>query len=185
MKTDITRVMVEEHRLILRMIALVEANTQLLAQGRFDDYRFYLDAVDFIRNYADRFHHAKEEDTLFSALIANGMPEKSSPIEAMLIEHDQGRAFVKALEAAARLALAGATDQTEVIVANARGYAELLRGHIQKEDEILYPLAERVLPEEVRPAMLRAYRQATRAVASDFTRHYELMVEKYESQLAA
>ena len=55
MKTDITRVMVEEHRLILRMIALVEANTQLLAEGRFDDYRFYLDAVDFIRNYADGF----------------------------------------------------------------------------------------------------------------------------------
>jgi hemerythrin-like domain-containing protein len=185
MKTDITQVMVQEHQLILRMIALVEANTQLLAEGRFDDYQFYLDAVDFIRNYADRFHHAKEEDTLFTALIANGMPAKSSPIEAMLIEHDQGRAFVKALEEGARRALEGAADQAAVIVENARGYAELLRGHIQKEDAILYPLAERILPEAVRPDMLRAYQQATSAVASDFTRHYELMVEKYERQLAA
>jgi len=185
MKTDITQVMVQEHRLILRMIALVEANTQLLVQGRFDDYQFYLDAVDFIRNYADRFHHAKEEDTLFSALVANGMPEKSSPIEAMLIEHDQGRAFVKALEAGARLALDGASGQVEVIVESARGYAELLRGHIQKEDEILYPLAERILPEEVRPDMIRAYQRATSAVSTDFIRHYEQLVEKYESRLAA
>jgi len=185
MKTDITQVMVQEHRLILRMIALVEANTQLLVQGRFDDYQFYLDAVDFIRNYADRFHHAKEEDTLFSALVANGMPEKSSPIEAMLIEHDQGRAFVKALEAGARLALDGASGQVEVIVESARGYAELLRGHIQKEDEILYPLAERILPETVRPAMVAAYQEATSAVDADFTGYYQRLVEKYESQLAA
>jgi len=185
MKTDITRVMVDEHQLILRMIALVEANTRLLEQGKFSDYQFYLDAVDFIRNYADRFHHAKEEDTLFVALVANGMPEKNSPIEAMLIEHDQGRTFVKAVEEAARLGLAGATDQDAVIAENARGYANLLRGHIQKEDDILYPLAERILPEEVRPDMIRAYQRATSAVSTDFIRHYEQLVEKYESRLAA
>ena len=62
MKTNVTQVMVEEHQLILRMITLVECNTALLESGRFRDWQFYLDAVDFIRNYADRFHHAKEED---------------------------------------------------------------------------------------------------------------------------
>ena len=68
MKTNITRIMVDEHQLILRVITLVERNTALMEQGRFRDWQFFLDAVDFIRNYADRFHHAKEEDALFPAL---------------------------------------------------------------------------------------------------------------------
>ena len=68
MKTDVTRVLVEEHQLILRMIALVEANVARMETGRFRDWRFFFDAVDFIRNYADRFHHAKEEDVLFGVL---------------------------------------------------------------------------------------------------------------------
>ena len=92
MKSDITQVMVDEHKLILRMITLVEHNTALLEARKFRNWQFYLDAVDFIRNYADRFHHAKEEDVLFAELVKNGMPEKQSPIEAMHMEHDQGRA---------------------------------------------------------------------------------------------
>ena len=114
MKTNVTQVMVDEHKLILRMIALVEKNTELLEQGKFRNWQFYLDAVDFIRNYADRFHHAKEEDVLFVELIKNGMPEKQSPIEAMHMEHDQGRAHVRAIEEAAQKALAGETGQAAI-----------------------------------------------------------------------
>ncbi len=181
---NITHVMVEEHRLILRMISLVEQNTALMEQGRFRDWQFYLDAVDFIRNYADRFHHAKEEDVLFVELVRNGMPEKSSPIEAMLIEHDRGRAFVREMEEAALQAQAGEAGKIPVIAENARGYIELLRGHIEKEDDILYPLAERVLPAAIRPAMIAAYAEAG-ARAPGLEQRYRKLVEKYEARLAA
>ena len=184
MKTDVTKVMVDEHQLILRMIALVEKNTALLEQGRFRNWQFYLDAVDFIRNYADRFHHAKEEDVLFVELIANGMPEKQSPIEAMHMEHDQGRAHVRAIEAAAQKALAGEPGQGAIIAEHAKGYAALLRGHIDKEDNILYPLAERVLPEGVRERMLAAY-AAAEAKTPQLEQRYRELVEEYERQAAA
>ena len=184
MKTDVTQVMVDEHRLILRMIALVEQNTALMEQGRFRNWQFFLDAVDFIRNFSDRFHHAKEEDVLFAALIRNGMPAKQSPIEAMHIEHEQGRAHVLALEDAARSAQAGESGQIPLIAAHAKGYALLLRGHIDKEDTILYPLAERVLPEEVRPGMLQAYGQAE-AMAPGLKARYQEQVEYYERRSAA
>ena len=182
MKTNVTQVMVDEHQLILRMIALVEHNTVLLEKGSFRDWQFYLDAVDFIRNYADRFHHAKEEDVLFTALIKNGMPEKQSPIEAMQMEHDQGRAHVSALEAAARKALDAETGQTAIIIEHATGYAALLRGHIAKEDDILYPLAERVLPEEVRDDMLAGYQVAEERTPG-LEEKYRKMVEGYEEQV--
>ena len=178
---DVTMVMVVEHRLILRMVALVEKNSALVDEGKFSDWQFFLDAVDFIRGYADRFHHAKEEDTLFTALIANGMPEKNSPIEAMHIAHDQGRAFVRGMEEAATKALSGESGHEPAIVENARGYATLLREHIQTEDNILYPLAERTLPADVRPAMIQAYKEAEKAVPGDFTDRYVGMVEGYET----
>jgi hemerythrin-like domain-containing protein len=184
MTTNVTQALSDEHQLILRMISLVENNTALMEQGKFRNWQFFLDAVDFIRNYADRFHHAKEEDVLFVELIKNGMPEKQSPIEAMLLEHDQGRAFVLALEEAAQKALAGEPGQIPLIAAHARGYAALLRGHIDKENGILYPLAERVLPEAVRSGMLRAYTKAE--VATPGLEHkYRLLVEKYEDQSPA
>lgn len=184
MKTDVTAVMVEEHKLILRMIALVEENTRKLEAGRFDQWGFYLDAVDFIRNYADRFHHAKEEDVLFKALVANGMPAENSPVAAMLMAHDQGRAFVRGMEEGAKKALAGDRTQAAEIARNAYGYIALLRDHIDKEDNILYPLAERVLPEGLRPEMVAAYRKAEEQ-SIGLEEKYRRMVEGWEARTAA
>ncbi len=179
---DVTASMVEEHRLILRMIALLEKNIDRMQKGLFDDWGFFLDAVDFIRSYADRFHHAKEEDVLFAELVNNGMPAKRSPVEAMLIAHDQGRAYVAAMEAGAKAVMAGDVEQVAAIYENARGYADLLRDHIDKENNILYPLAERVLPAEVRPRMVEAYRAAEAAAPAGLAKRYAALVERYEAQ---
>jgi hemerythrin-like domain-containing protein len=182
MKTNISQALVDEHKLILRMISLLEKNAALTAAGQYSNWKFYLDGVDFIRNYADRFHHAKEEDVLFEALITNGMPRANSPIAAMLMEHDQGRAYVGAMEKAAQEALAGQSGRESLIAENALAYAELLREHISKEDEILYPLAERVLPEEVRTGILAGYLAAEAKTAADFSEHYRTVVEGYENE---
>ncbi|MBU5613019.1 hemerythrin domain-containing protein [Geomonas azotofigens] len=180
MKQDITQRLKDEHQLILRMLALLERNARLTEEGSFKDYQFYLDGVDFIRNYADRFHHAKEEDVLFEALVENGMPRDNSPVAAMLMEHDLGRAYVKAMEEAATKALNGEAGQEEAIVANARGYLDLLREHIAKEDDILYPLAERILPEGVRHGITAGYQKAEERSEAGFEEHYRKVVEKYE-----
>jgi hemerythrin-like domain-containing protein len=185
-KTNVTAVMVEEHQLILRMIALLEQNVERAEAGRFDDWGFFLDAVDFCRHFADSGHHSKEENVLFKALVTNGMPEQNSPVAAMLMAHDQGRAFVRGLEQAGRQAFAGeaTTEIVEALAENARGYAALLREHIDKEDNILYPLAEKVLPEAVRPAMIAAY-AAAEAARPGLEEKYRRMVEEYESKPAA
>lgn len=181
-KKDITRALVSEHRLILRMITLLESNAARTAEGSYTNWQFYLDGVDFIRNYADRFHHAKEEDVLFEALIKNGMPRENSPIAAMLMEHDQGRAFVKAMETAALEALEGQSDREQTIADNALAYAALLREHISKEDEILYPLAERVIPDTMRDDIIAGYAAAEARTAADFSAQYEAAVAGYEQE---
>lgn len=188
-KTNVTAVMVEEHQLILRMITLLEKNVALAEAGRFSDWSFFLDrALPFIKDFADNFHHAKEEDVLFKALIANGMPRDNSPVAAMLMEHDQGRSFVRSMELAARRLLASepavATEVVAALAENARDYTALLRNHIEKEDTILYPLAERVLPEAVRPAIIASY-AAAEAKTPGLQDKYRLLVEEYEVKRAA
>lgn len=183
MKTDITQALVDEHRLILRVITLLEHNAPLTAKGAYSNWQFYLDGVDFIRNYADRFHHAKEEDVLFEAMVKNGMPRENSPIAAMLMEHEQGRVYVKAMESAAREALAGKPGYEQIIAENAQAYAQLLREHIAKEDDILYPLAERVIPDTMRGGIIKDYMVAQSQTPLDFTARYEALVAHYESKV--
>ncbi len=178
-KIDITKVLMEEHQLILRMITLLEANARRAERAEFHDWTFFATAVDFICNFADRFHHAKEEHVLFTALIQNGMPEKRSPIEAMHIEHEQGRAHVRGMETALAHIQAGKTEQIPILVNHAMGYAELLRQHIAKEDTILYPLAERVLPEGARPDIIKGYAQAE-AETPQVEQKYRSLVEDFE-----
>ena len=179
-KKDITQALVNEHRLILRMIALLERNAPRTADGTYTNWQFYLDGVDFIRNYADSFHHAKEEDVLFEALVKNGMPREHSPVAAMMMEHEQGRAFVAAMESATLEALNGQSGRGRIIADNALAYAALLREHISKEDEILYPLAERLIPDTMRDDIIAGYAAAETRTATDFTAKYEAVVGGYE-----
>lgn len=183
MKTDITSALVNEHKLILRMIALLEHNADRTANGNYGNWQFFLDGVDFIRNYADRYHHAKEEDVLFEALIKNGMPRENSPIAAMLMEHDQGRAYVQAMEAAAKQALDGDATGVPVLSENALAYTGLLREHISKEDGILYPLAERIVADTLREDIVNGYAAAEDRTPADFSSRYESLVQKYENEI--
>jgi hemerythrin-like domain-containing protein len=137
MKAEITERLVEEHRLILRMIDLLERNAQATAEGKYANWRFYLDGVEFIRDFADRFHHVKEEHVLFTALIKSGMPVEHSPVAVMLMEHEEGRGYVCGLEEAAREALAGVPGREQAVAENALLFAKLLRAHIAKEDGVL------------------------------------------------
>lgn len=182
MKTDITGALVAEHRLILRMIALLEKNAPRTVEGSYLNWKFYLDGIDFIRQYADHFHHAKEENVLFKALIDNGMPKENSPVAAMLMEHDQGRSFVRAMEVAVLEAQAGSADARQAIAANALEYAALLRDHISKEDDTLYPLAERVVPETIRAGILQGYQAAESQVSPEFGECYNSIVIQYEQE---
>jgi hemerythrin-like domain-containing protein len=182
MRKNITQALVNEHLLILRMISLLERNAPRTADGSYSNWKFYLDGVDFIRNFADRFHHAKEEDVLFESLVKNGMPRENSPIAAMLMEHDQGRAFVKTMETATLEALDGQPGRRRIIADNALAYAALLREHIAKEDDILYPLAERVIPDTMRDDIIAGYSAAEARTAADFTAYYEAVVVGYEQE---
>lgn len=136
-----------EHRVIERVIQALENAAQCLEGGREVRPGFFVDAADFIAGFADGCHHKKEEGILFKAMIENGVPVQGGPIAVMLYEHQQGRAFTRAMRDAA-LRMDTDPSAREAVIRNARGYASLLRQHILKEDRVLFPMADRFIPLE-------------------------------------
>ena len=141
-----TEILMSEHRVIERVIASLESQAGDLAAGRQVRPGFFLDAAGFIKGFADGCHHHKEEGVLFEALVGAGLPRQAGPVGVMLAEHEQGRAFTRGMRAAAERLAGGDASAARDVVADARGYAALLRQHIQKEEGILFPMADQVIP---------------------------------------
>ncbi len=145
-----------EHQHILAVIKALEMECSSIAAGGKINKSFFQQAIYFIRNYADKFHHAKEEDILFFELCKDQTQEKMhcNPVQQMLVEHDLGRQFVKGMEE-----YLGSNDKNR-LMENAREYACLLREHIFKEDNILYPMADDVLDKVEQERIKRRFVEA-------------------------
>lgn len=141
-----TDVLMEEHRVIERVIAALEAGSDRLEMGETMRPEFFMDAVDFIKGFADGCHHRKEEGVLFQTMLAYGAPPQGGPINVMLAEHEMARTYTRGLRAAAESLAQGDQNARRQVVHFARSYAALLRQHILKEDRILFPMANQIIP---------------------------------------
>jgi hemerythrin-like domain-containing protein len=143
---EATEILMQEHRVIERMLTSLEAGAARIDAGQPMRPGFFIEATDFVKGFADGCHHRKEEGVLFTAMVDSGLPRESGPIAVMLAEHEQGRVYTRGLRAAAQRLEAGDVSASAEVTANARGYTALLRQHIYKEDNILFPMADQVIP---------------------------------------
>lgn len=171
--TDVLR---EEHRVILRALGVLEAAAARLAGGRPLPEGWWPEIIAWLRGFADKNHHAKEETSLFPAMVKAGVPSVGGPIEVMLEEHQRGRALVRAMEAGEPLDRA----------AKARDYVALLREHIDKENGVLFPLADAVLDEAAQRALQREFEAVEAEQGRDASiPQAEAAVERLAAALAA
>jgi len=142
---EATKILKEEHRVIERVLASLEAAAGRLEAGELIRPEIFIMSADFIKGFADGIHHRKEEGVLFPAMQAAGIPSEGGPIGVMLAEHQEGRRLTAAMRAAAEKLQAGDAGGSEELVQNALPYVALLRGHIAKEDDILFPMADQAI----------------------------------------
>lgn len=141
--------MVEEHKIIKRMLAVVRQFSIKVLNNEEVDYNDFTKVIDFVRNYADSHHHSKEEVILFNTMSeVLGERIAKGPIMGMLVEHDLGRLFIKNLELALEKFNSGDRDSRVDIIANAIAYTDLLHRHIDKEDTAIYTFAQKSLSVE-------------------------------------
>lgn len=166
----------EEHQVILRMIKVLLVASDKLEKSENVSVDVFKKAIDFIRTFADRCHHAKEEDTLFPVLERRGILRHRGPIAVMLMEHEHGRLFVKGLNEALEKFEKGDKTAKDAIVENARGYADLLDQHIYKEDNILYPMGDKVLSEVDDRELLDKFEKIEKEIIGEGKHEYYLHV---------
>ncbi|MCC6544175.1 MAG: hemerythrin domain-containing protein [Nitrospirae bacterium] len=150
----------KDHRVIEKMLRLLESASKKLENGENVPVDILNKALDFIRNFADNYHHGKEEDILFKIMGEKGFAKEGGPIAVMLDEHNTGRGYTRALSEGIDKYASGDINAIKEIAENARNYTRLLATHIMKEDNILYTMADKILPEDQQEELLNKFAAA-------------------------
>ncbi|MBN2172336.1 MAG: hemerythrin domain-containing protein [Candidatus Krumholzibacteriota bacterium] len=149
-----------EHRLIERMIALAEGALARIESDGEVDPAFVDTAADFIRTYADRTHHGKEEDILFRDLDGRGLSAGDRRrMRELIDEHVQGRRTTAALVAANERYRGGDAAALADVATALRALVAFYPRHIEKEDKVFFPAARAYLTDEEDQAMLAEFRR--------------------------
>jgi len=180
-----TEELTREHRVIEMAIGALEG---MAGKAELDGKLSRPDAeslIDFIRTFADKCHHGKEEERLFPAMEANGFSAESGPTAMMRHEHEIGRAHVRAMAGAVKGASAGEVGGLHVFVEAALGYSSLLRNHIQKEDNILFPMAEQALSPAEMKRLTAEFGKVEELMGAGLHEKYHALVETLSEKYAA
>jgi hemerythrin-like domain-containing protein len=148
-----------EHEAILRMLDATEDVARRFRRGETVPVHILKGLREFFQLFADRCHHGKEEDLLFPMLESKGMPRAGGPVGVMLQEHTLGRTLVGQMSEATDRFEAGEPAAGQRWAEAASGYANLLRLHIQKENNVLFVMAEQLLTDAEQNALAEAFDQ--------------------------
>lgn len=157
-----------EHAIILEALGLLEDHACRLLTGAAPDPAFARWIVEFLREFADDTHHAKEEGVFFGLLERRGFLPDGGALAGARADHAASRVQVDALERAA------AAGDPRAFAATALALARALRRHVQREDEELFAKAERLLTPEDDDAALEAFGRVVHERAGVVTRERHL-----------
>lgn len=167
-----------EHRVIERLIDLVEKRRDALADGADPDPEFISDAVYFLRTYTDRCHHGKEEDILFPALEGKDLAgEDEQIIQRLVDDHARSRELMHALEAASARHADGDEGAAGTILDVYTELADMYRDHIDVEDHEFFIPAMGYLSENEQEEMVQQMLEFDSKLLNTL---YEERLEKYE-----
>lgn len=176
--------LVKEHELITRGLKVIRKLCYDILKENKVNFEDFYQVADFVKYYADDYHHGKEEKLLFKAMEEHlGALGQKLIRQGMLVEHDLGRYFMSQLREALKRVQEGDEESRLDIIANAIAYTDLLKRHIEKENEVVYTFGEKKLSKEVLEeinAQTQAFEQTEEARTTQ--KHYEEIIEKLEKK---
>jgi hemerythrin-like domain-containing protein len=158
---DILDALVKEHRLIEQLLDAFDWYSQAAFAGHGDKATLQSFCA-LTKDFADAMHHASEETILFRTMNEHGFSAHFGPVSVMLAEHDRGRSQLESLVSLAEKDAPWTNEDRQLVAHGIARFTHSLRAHIQKEDRVLYPMAEETLPEPARAAMNAKYAKLLR-----------------------
>jgi hemerythrin-like domain-containing protein len=168
-----THILRHEHRVIERALRALDGMCLNLKSGGNIPPEPLYQILDFIKNFADRFHHAREETLLFPALGQNGFQKEGGAFRFLRGEHEIERMLTSELELAIGEYRHRDSAAVDRFVEAANLYRDHMVGHMREEDAILFRLAEEVLDETDKATLIQSFIQ-------EEAQGYDGMVERYE-----
>src|SRR5262245_36663640 len=179
-----THILRHEHRVIEQGLRALDGMCLSLKTGGDVPPETLCQILDFIQNFADRFHHTKEETYLFPALSQNALPKDGEALRFLLEEHETERALIAELELVISEYRRGAATASERFVEAANLYRDHLVGHMRDEEAILFRLAEEVLDEPVKASLIKSFAQENARGGDGIVARYERLADELEKSWA-
>jgi hemerythrin-like domain-containing protein len=162
-----TQIMDAEHWLIESVVKALGGVADDMERGQQADVAMLVTSVKFLRVYADKLHHGKEEMLFFPMLVKRGVPPQGCPIGGLNHEHEKGRALVRALAEQAPAYAQGRPGSKEGLLATLRGILDLYQNHIWKEDAMVFPMADNVLTAAGQNELTEKFAEVDQAMGLD------------------
>lgn len=173
-----TQMLEEEHRFIAKIVGAAVVIADKLEAGEAVAIETLQNIVEFMRTYADKCHHGKEEDLLFPMLAQRGVPMRGCPVEVLTREHVMGRSLVKGLAEAADAFKNGDPSAQEALIKNLRGITELYPNHIWKEDYLLFPMTNKVLSADDQQNLYDEFEKVEERIGRDVHQRFEQLSDQ-------
>ena len=151
--------LMHEHEIILHMLSGAERIAQEIQVSHSVDNKAVENIIDFSRHFTDGCHHSKEEKHLFVQLQKRGMSKDQGPVAVMLHEHVLGRNLIQRIETGLKEYQAGNDGAAQIVSQTILQYVEMLRAHIAKENNILFPMSDRVLTSDDQQLLEQSFKE--------------------------
>lgn len=145
--------LIHEHNSVLIALDVLETICNQLQENSQADVKDIEDIIDFLKIFVDKCHHSKEEGFLFPALEDAGMQHEYGPIGVMLNEHQQGRQYIRQITDSVE----NGNIQKDIFIKSATSYIHLLRNHIAKENNVLFPMSDEMLSDSTQEKLLQDF----------------------------
>jgi hemerythrin-like domain-containing protein len=177
-------VLKHEHRVIERALRALDGVCKRLEAGEPVPTETLLALVEFMTDFACRYHHGKEENCLFPALHRQGIASRESALHAISKEHAVERNLTSQMREAAREYAEADPDSRALFAGAARAYINHLTEHIQREDSILFRVADEMLDDTDREDLMTAFERARKEFGPELIARYEQLATDLEQTWA-
>jgi len=177
-----TEVLEREHQFITQVTECMALLAEDLGKGQEVSTAIFADMLEFLHTFADECHHGKEESSLFRMLDKKGLPAKECPLGALRMEHDQARSLVgKLTNVSARYAKDG--SEREALRTTLLQLVELYRGHILKENDLLFPMTNKALSTQEQETLSQQFEQMDSRMGTDVSNEFEELAAKLQHEV--
>lgn len=177
-----TEMLEEEHHFIQKVVDAMTAVSERLEMGQEVEAEMLRNIVDFMRTFADKCHHGKEETHLFPVLERKGVPVRGCPLAVLMAEHQRGRALVTGLATAAETYVRDGPSAKKPLLESLRGITELYPDHIWKEDYLLFPMTNKILTSGEQKELYDKFEMVERAIGAGVHHRFEQLAEKLKQE---